>query len=90
MYEDRLRDAYKNENKTVKEEFTEDKYVSSKIRGFIKGEIKSVRKQISDGKALSANAERNMLKQCCSTEDLPKETRNAASVRFASSIRPNA
>ncbi len=82
LYEDRLRDAYKNENKTVKEEFTEDKYVSSKIRGFIKGKIKSVRRQISDDKALSANAP-EYAEAMLQYRRLPKETRNAASVRFA-------
>lgn len=81
-YEERLRDAYKDENKTVKEEFTEDKYVSSKIRGFIKGQIKSVRKQISDGKVFSAEAP-EYAEAMLTYRRLPKETRNAASVRFA-------
>jgi len=82
IYEERLRDAYKNENKTVKKEFTEDKYVSSKIRGFIKGQIKSVRKQISDGKVFSAEAP-EYAEAMLTYRRLPKETRNAASVRFA-------
>ena len=81
-YEERLRDAYKDENKTVKEEFTEDKYVSSKIRGFIKGQIKSVREQISDGKVFSAEAP-EYAEAMLTYRRLPKETRNAASVRFA-------
>ena len=82
IYEARLRDAYKDENKTVKEEFTEEKYVSSKLRGFIKGQIKSVRKQISDGKVFSADAP-EYAEAMLTYRRLPKETRTAAAVRFA-------
>jgi len=80
-YEQTLRNQYQLASDKVKEEFTEEKYVSSRIRALIKKKIGAVRKKISKGKALSADAPKYaeaMLKY----RRLGKETRTAATVKF--------
>jgi hypothetical protein len=80
-YEQTLRNQYQLASDKVKEEFTEEKYVSSRIRALIKKKIAAVRKKISKGKALSADAPKYaeaMLKY----RRLGKETRTAATVKF--------
>jgi hypothetical protein len=80
-YEQTLRNQYQLTSDKVKEEFTEEKYVSSRIRALIKKKIGAVRKKISKGKALSADAPKYaeaMLKY----RRLGKETRTAATVKF--------
>ena len=81
IYEERLRNQYELANDAVKEEFTEDKFVSSRIRPYIKAQIKSVREQISDGKTLSANAP-EYADAMLTYRRLPKEIRTAATVKF--------
>ena len=80
-YEQSLRKRYQDSSDALKEEFTEEKYVSSRMRLFIKKKIKSVRNKISKGKVLTADAPayaEAMLKY----RRLSKETRTAASVKF--------
>ena len=80
-YEDTLRSQYAMANDAVKEEFTEEKFVSSRIRAMIKKQIQTVRTKISKGKVLTADAPlyaESMLKY----RRLSKETRTAAGVRF--------
>ena len=80
-YEDTLRSQYAMANDAVKEEFTEEKFVSSRIRAMIKKQIQTVRRKISKGKVLTADAPlyaESMLKY----RRLSKETRTAAGVRF--------
>jgi len=81
IYEERLRNQYELASDKVKEEFTEDKFVSSRIRPFIKAQIQNVRKQISDGKTLSADAP-EYAEAMLTYRRLPKEIRTAASVKF--------
>ena len=80
-YEQSLRRKYQDASDAVKEEFTEEKYVSSRMRMFIKKKIKRVRNRVSKGKVLTADAPvyaEAMLKY----RRLSKETRTAASVKF--------
>ena len=80
-YEDTLRSQYAMANDAVKEEFTEEKFVSSRIRAMIKKQIQTVRTKISKGKVLTADAPlyaESMLKY----RRLSKETRTAAGVKF--------
>jgi|DEB0MinimDraft_6_1074348.scaffolds.fasta_scaffold01734_5 hypothetical protein len=80
-YEKTLRNRYKISSDKVKEEFTEEKFVSSRIRSFIKKKIKNVRDTVSDKKTLTADAPayaESMLKY----RRLSKETRAAAAVQF--------
>ena len=80
-YEETLRNQYKLASDKVKEEFTEDKFVSSRVRAFIKKKIKGVRNKISKGKVLAADAPayaEAMLKY----RRLGKETRTASTVKF--------
>ena len=81
IYEETLRNQYKMASDTVKEEFTEEQYVSSKIRPYIKGQIKNVRKQISDTKVFTANAP-EYAEAMLTYRRLPKEVRTVATVRF--------
>lgn len=80
-YEERLRSQYAIASDKVKEEFTEEKYISSRIRPFIKGQIASVRTNISKGKVLSADAP-EYADAMLSYRRLRKEIRTAASVKF--------
>jgi hypothetical protein len=76
-----LRDRYRMSSDAVKERFTEEQFVSSRVRLFIKKKIKKVRASISDGKNLMADAPvyaEAMLKY----RRLSKEARTAAGVRF--------
>jgi len=80
-YEQSLRGQYQIASDKVKEEFTEEQYVSSRVRALIKKQIQKVRTKISKGKVLTADAPvyaENMLKY----RRLTKETRVAAGVRF--------
>jgi len=80
-YEQRLRNQYEIANDKVKEEFTEEKYVSSRIRALIKKQIRAVRTNISEDKVLAADAPayaESMLKY----RRLSKESRTAAGVEF--------
>jgi hypothetical protein len=80
-YEQTLRNKYQLASDKVKEEFTEEKYVSSRIRALIKKKIGGVRRKISKGKVLAADAPKYaeaMLKY----RRLGKETRTAATVEF--------
>lgn len=80
-YEQSLRGQYQIASDKVKEEFTEEQYVSSRVRALIKKQIEKVRTKISKGKVLTAEAPvyaENMLKY----RRLSKETRVAAGVRF--------
>lgn len=80
-YEQSLRRKYQDASDAVKEEFTEEKYVSSRMRMFIKKKVKRVRDKVSKGKVLTADAPvyaEAMLKY----RRLSKETRTAASVKF--------
>lgn len=81
IYEETLRNQYKMASDTVKEEFTEEQYVSSKIRPYIKGQIKNVRKQISDTKVFTADAP-EYAEAMLTYRRLPKEVRTVATVRF--------
>jgi hypothetical protein len=81
IYEQQLRKEYEDQNETLKKEFTVEKYVSSRLRAFIKSQIKSVRSQISDGKVFTADAPeyaQGMLQY----RRLPKEIRSAAGIEF--------
>lgn len=80
-YEQRLRNDYENASDRIKEKFTEEKYVSSRIRALIKKRIQGVRKNISKGKVLSANAPK-YAEAMMKYRRLGKETRTAAAVEF--------
>lgn len=80
-YEAALRSQYQLASDELKEQFSEEKYVSSKVRPFIKSRISNVRKTISDAKTLTADAPEYaeaMLKY----RRYSKEIREAAGVRF--------
>jgi hypothetical protein len=81
IYEETLRNQYQMASDTVKEEFTEEQYVSSKIRPYIKGQIKNVRKQVSDSKVFTANAP-EYAEAMLTYRRLPKEVRTVSTVRF--------
>ena len=81
IYEEDLRDRYKNSSKKLKEEFTEDKFVSSRIRKFVVDQIKDVRSEISDGSILSADAP-EYAQAMLTYRRLSPKTRQAAGVMF--------
>tara|TARA_R110000772_G_scaffold1107_5_gene3950 strand:- start:83 stop:676 length:594 start_codon:yes stop_codon:yes gene_type:complete len=81
IYEEDLRDRYKNSSKKLKEEFTEDKFVSSRIRKFVVDQIKDVRSEISDGSILSADAP-EYAEAMLTYRRLSPKTRQAAGVMF--------
>jgi len=81
--EDEFRKQYKRENKALKEEVTEDKYVSNIVRSLIKKQIQGIRKSIPDNEAAMATAgpyAAAMLEY----RRLPKEVRKVAATQFLS------
>lgn len=80
-YEEDLRERYRNSSTKVKEEFTEDKFVSSRLRKFIKDQIKDVRSEVSDGSVLTADAP-EYSQAMLTYRRLSPDTREAAGVQF--------
>jgi len=80
-YEQDLRDEYQNKSEEFKADITEEKYVSSAIRPFIKEQIKAVRKEISDDKGLAATAS-PYADAMLSFRRIPKEYRSLAAIKF--------
>tara|TARA_R100001480_G_scaffold35769_4_gene48139 strand:- start:3387 stop:6851 length:3465 start_codon:yes stop_codon:yes gene_type:complete len=55
-YEDALRSQYQISSDELKQEYSEEAYVSMKIRNFLDKQIKTVRSQVSDEKVFFADA----------------------------------
>lgn len=80
-HEEKLRKRYKSSSQKLKEEFTEEQYVSSRIRKLIKDKVVSVRNKANKGKSLFAK-DPTYIESMMQYRRLKKETRQAAGVEF--------
>ena len=81
LYEDSLREQYREASETVRDEFTEEKYVSSRVRAFIKKQVQGIRTQLSDDKVLAADAPA-FAEAMLTYRRLPKDVRKSAGIKF--------
>jgi hypothetical protein len=75
------RAKYSKSNDALKERITEEAYVSSRVRNFIEKQIKSVKREISDGKTLAADAP-EYVEAMLTYRRMGPSTRKDATVRF--------
>jgi len=75
------RAKYSKSNDALKERITEEAYVSSRVRNFIEKQIKSVKREISDGKTLAAGAD-EYVEAMLTYRRMGPSTRKDATVRF--------
>jgi len=80
-YEAKLRDKFRVAPQSIRSEMTEQEYVNSKIRSLITSQIKSLKRKLTNGKKLSANAPA-YVEASTAYRRLPPEIRKSASVEF--------
>ena len=80
-YEERLRRDYANASDETRELVSEDKYVSSRLRMFLKTKITSVREKAGKGKVLSAESP-TYTQFMMDYRRLSKDARSAAGIKF--------
>jgi hypothetical protein len=80
-YEETLRNQYAIANATVRREFTEEQFVTSKLRPIIKQSIGKVKRQITDGKKLMSTAPA-YTQAMLEYRRLPKDIRKTATIEF--------
>jgi hypothetical protein len=81
LYEESLREQYREASDVTREEFTEEKYVSSRVRAYIKKQVSGIRKQLSDDKVLAADAPA-FAEAMLTYRRLPKDVRKSAGIKF--------
>ena len=80
-YEERLRKRYRASSEAVRNEFTEEQYVSSRVRKLIKDKVASVRNKLGKSKSLFAK-DAPYTEAMMQYRRLQKNTRQVAGVEF--------
>lgn len=79
-FEDESRNSYKV-SPSLQEEMTEDEFVNSRIKPFIKQQVRQVKQQLSDGKTVAADAPA-YIEAMTAYRRLPSEIRKNAASEF--------